>query len=93
MKHGYFKGNCVKIGIEYKNVFYDFPVFDEQLKIVDNAIGVEIKDYDTKFAFFTKKVMEGKYLDIEEELIEEIIKKFPQERIQFIEKEEKNDGC
>ena len=92
MKHGYFKGNCAGVITNYKDVFYSFPVFNENIKLMDTYLDIEVTDYKTKFAYFFKKRMNSKYLDVEEDLINKIIEECPQQQILFIEKEELNNG-
>lgn len=87
MKHGYFKGNCSGVGLNYNGVHYDFPVFNQNFKLVDNYLGfkMEVNDIETKKKYFLEKRMDNKYLILEEELIEKIIKTFSQQQIEFIE--------
>lgn len=92
MKHGYFKGNCAGLGINYNGVFYDFPVFDENFLLKDTLLNIEVTDVKTKFAYFLKKRMDNKYLEVEEGLIQKIIETFPKQQITFIEKEASDNG-
>lgn len=87
MKHGYFKGNCSGVGLNYNGVHYDFPVFNQNFKLVDNYLGfnMEVNDIEIKKNYFLKKHMDNKYLNLEDKLIEEVIKTFSQEHIEFIE--------
>lgn len=89
MKKGYFIGNCLHISIKInENEKVDFPVFNENIKFTDIGLNIEITDKKTKFAWFFKNVLEGKYLEVNEEIIEKVCNFFPNENIKFVEVKE-----
>lgn len=95
MKTGYFKGNCISFGTNYKNKHYDFPVYIKGgMHLWDPVTQINITDPEIEFAFFFKKKLQGQYISLEDDFFEdkEVRTFLKNNNIQFIECQKQQGG-
>ena len=79
MKKGYFYAKKkVLIHFNYKEQLYDIIVRPIESKIIEKFDGetYEITDEATKEAFFFKKKLNGKYLELDDDLVDYALEQF-----------------
>ena len=82
MKKGYFYSKKrTNIHFRYNGEILDFRIIPTEAKVVQKYDGLvfEITDEQTKQSFFFKKWLGGKYLELDENLINYALKKFNNE--------------